>query len=104
MPLPTPSIVLCWPRTTVPGFAVRKLSIEGERSLIERHGRAEIVSDIEAVVSSSDEGCALTNAAVLLELWREQHPKGHEQTMLDYTVKTPEAKSVPLFPSDQRAK
>jgi len=25
MPLPTPSTVLCWPCTTVPGFAVRKL-------------------------------------------------------------------------------
>jgi hypothetical protein len=33
---------------------------------------------------------------LLLELWREQHPKGHEQTMLDYIVKTPEARRVPL--------
>jgi hypothetical protein len=33
---------------------------------------------------------------LLLELWRELHPKGHEQTMLDYTVKSPQAKSVPL--------
>jgi hypothetical protein len=41
---------------------------------------------------------------LLLELWREQHPKGHEQTMLDYTVKTPEARSVPLFPSQSAGK
>jgi hypothetical protein len=41
---------------------------------------------------------------LLLELWRELHPKGHEQTMLDYTVKTQEAKSVSLFPSDSAGK
>jgi 5-methylcytosine-specific restriction endonuclease McrA len=37
---------------------------------------------------------------LLLKLWHELHPKGHEQTMLDYTVKAPQVKSVPLFPSD----
>ena len=34
---------------------------------------------------------------LLLELWREQHPKGHEQVQLDFAVKRPAAKLVPLF-------
>ncbi len=34
---------------------------------------------------------------LLLELWREQHPTGHEQTMLDFSLKKPPAKLVPLF-------
>jgi len=29
---------------------------------------------------------------LLLELWREQHPKGHEQVQLDFTYKKPVAK------------
>ena len=37
---------------------------------------------------------------LLLELWREQHPKGHEQTRLDFTVKLPAAQRVPLFGSE----
>ena len=34
---------------------------------------------------------------LLLELWREQHPKGHEQTALDFKVREPAVQSVPLF-------
>jgi hypothetical protein len=34
---------------------------------------------------------------LLLELWREQHPTGHEQTMLDFNLNKPPAKPVPLF-------
>ena len=34
---------------------------------------------------------------LLLELWREQHPNGHEQVQLDFTVRKPAAKLVPLF-------
>ena len=30
-------------------------------------------------------------------LWREQHPKGHEQTALDLSEKKAPAKLVPLF-------
>jgi hypothetical protein len=33
---------------------------------------------------------------LLLELWREQHPLGHEQTALDFKASFPVAKSVPL--------
>ena len=32
---------------------------------------------------------------LLLELWREQHPTGHEQTTLDFNLKKPPAKPVP---------
>ena len=34
---------------------------------------------------------------LLLQLWREQHPDGHEQTTLDFQVKRSPAKLVPLF-------
>jgi hypothetical protein len=34
---------------------------------------------------------------LLLILWREQHPEGHEQVMIDFTVKSKPAQSVPLF-------
>ena len=33
---------------------------------------------------------------LLLVLWREQHPEGHEQTHLDFNVGNPPAQSVPL--------
>ena len=33
---------------------------------------------------------------LLLELWREQHPNGHEQVQLNFTSKKPAAKLVPL--------
>jgi len=34
---------------------------------------------------------------LLLELWREQHPLGHEQTALDFKANFPVAMSAPLF-------
>lgn len=34
---------------------------------------------------------------LLLELWREQHPKGHEQTNLVFEVKRAALQRVPLF-------
>ncbi len=34
---------------------------------------------------------------LLLELWREQHPKGHEQTALDYTARGPAAEMAHQF-------
>ena len=34
---------------------------------------------------------------LLLELWREQHPYGHEQTSFDYTARRQEPEAVPLF-------
>jgi hypothetical protein len=33
---------------------------------------------------------------LLLVLWREQHPEGHEQTYLDFNVRKPPAQRVPL--------
>ena len=38
---------------------------------------------------------------LLLELWREQHPSGHEQTVLDFSAKKPPARLVPLFVEDR---
>ena len=38
--------------------------------------------------------------ALLLELWREQHPQGHEQTILDFNSKKPAASPVPLLAQD----
>jgi len=34
---------------------------------------------------------------LLLELWREQHPKGHEQTSLGFEAKGTVPMAVPLF-------
>ena len=34
---------------------------------------------------------------LLIELWREQHPESHEQTMLDFGKRGPASESVPLF-------
>ena len=34
---------------------------------------------------------------LLLKLWREQHPKGHEQTNFNFKVQDPVAAHVPLF-------
>lgn len=34
---------------------------------------------------------------LLLQLWREQHPKGHEQRMLNFNVRGPAAQLVSLF-------
>ncbi len=39
---------------------------------------------------------------LLLALWREQHPKGHEQVQLDFTSKKPVAKLVPLFEEEKK--
>jgi hypothetical protein len=39
---------------------------------------------------------------LLLELWREQHPKGHEQVQLDFTSRSPWLNSV-LF-SEMKSK
>lgn len=35
---------------------------------------------------------------LLLELWREQHPEGHEQVQLDFSTRKTPARRVPLFP------
>ena len=35
--------------------------------------------------------------SLLRKLWREQHPKGHEQTTLNFHQTKPVAQSVPLF-------
>ena len=41
--------------------------------------------------------CALEQLPpLLLVLWREQHPEGHEQTYIDFNVRKPPAQSVPL--------
>jgi hypothetical protein len=41
--------------------------------------------------------------ALLLELWREQHPNGHEQTHLNFAQVPTARASVPLFPLQQEA-
>ena len=38
---------------------------------------------------------------LLLVLWREQHPEGHQQVMIDFTTKGKLALPVPLF-SEER--
>ncbi len=40
--------------------------------------------------------------SLLRVLWREQHPKGHEQTGLDFLEKKPPVELIPLFPEEAR--
>jgi hypothetical protein len=67
----------------VPGRSVLHLMI----SLC--HGCHAKVGRTKAVLSQMP--------ALLLELWREQHPLGHEQTTLDFKAKYPAANTAPLF-------
>ena len=39
---------------------------------------------------------------LLLELWREQHPKGHEQTTPKFTLPEPIARPAALFKEDRK--
>jgi 5-methylcytosine-specific restriction endonuclease McrA len=39
---------------------------------------------------------------LLLQLWREQHPQGHEQVMIDFAAKGKPAELVPLFGEECR--
>ncbi len=39
--------------------------------------------------------------ALLRVLWREQHPRAHEQTALNFADKRPPAKRVPLFEEER---
>ncbi len=39
-------------------------------------------------------------APLLLELWREQHPRGHEQPAFDFRAQPPAAVPVPLIPGE----
>jgi hypothetical protein len=39
---------------------------------------------------------------LLLVLWREQHPDGHEQVMIDFAVKAIPALPIPLFPEERQ--
>jgi hypothetical protein len=40
---------------------------------------------------------------LLLQLWREQHPDGHEQVMIDFTVREMLAEPLALFPEKKQA-
>ena len=40
---------------------------------------------------------------LLLKLWREQHPKAHEQVQLDFSSKKLAAKVVPLFEENKES-
>jgi hypothetical protein len=55
----------------------------------------------DAAKSGPHEGCSFPNASpLLLELWREQHPLGHEQIALNFLVLQPVLHPVPLFSED----
>jgi len=41
---------------------------------------------------------------LLLELWREQHPNGHEQTTLNFKARGPAAQAIPLFAGPKRTR
>ena len=48
--------------------------------------------------------CVLSEMpSLLLLLWREQHPDGHEQVMIDFTIRDITAEPVGLFPEEMQA-
>lgn len=51
--------------------------------------------------ASPEESCSFGSASLLLELWREQHPKGHEQDQLNVAVSKPLATPVELFGNER---
>ena len=77
----------------------------GKRSIIVHH-RVPEKSEIGLMISLCP-GChakihrtravMVTMPPLLLELWREQHPRGHEQTALDFRRPVQLAVKVPLF-------
>jgi hypothetical protein len=45
--------------------------------------------------------CVLSEMSpLLLQVWRKQHPDGHEQVLIDFTVGELPAKPVALFPEE----
>jgi hypothetical protein len=48
--------------------------------------------------------CVLSEMpSLLLLLWREQHPDGHEQVMIDFTMREMPAEPLGLFPEETQA-
>ena len=89
------------------GYRCRVCDASGrdKRSIIVHHRRPG--RSVLNLMLSSCPGChakvhrtkAVLSAMLplLLELLREQHPKGHEQVQLDFGVRKPAAKLVALF-------
>jgi hypothetical protein len=89
-------------RCAVPGCTTLK---RGKRSIAVHH-RKQGNSDPKLMITL----CLACHAKVtrtlhlrrewpplLRTLWREQHPKGHEQAVLDFKQRKPSARSIPLF-------
>ncbi len=89
------------------GYCCRVCGASGrrKRSIVVHH-RVPLVSLLHLMISL----CPKCHAKVgrtrvvfslmpplLRELWREQHPEGHEQTMLDFNPKLAVPTSLPLF-------
>jgi len=96
-------------RCAVPGCTTLK---RGKRSIAVHH-RMPGISDPKLMITL----CLACHAKVtrtqylrrewpplLRVLWREQHPKGHEQTVLNFSEKKPLAKLAPLFAVARQAK
>jgi len=47
-------------------------------------------------------GCSEADVPLLLVLWREQHPQGHEQTMLRFNTQLALPEPIALFTSDNK--
>ena len=92
----------CWNGTATAAGCATRLE-RGKRTIIVHH-RVPGRSELKLMISLCP-GCHArvhrTRAVLaampplLLELWREQHPKGHEQTALDF-------KRVPVPPTPVR--
>ena len=99
--------ILSWATGSIPGERWRVCDASGrDKRWISVHHRVPGKSVLSLMLSLCP-GCHAkvhrTKAVLsvmplsLLELWREQHPKGHEQGQLNFFAKGPAAKRVPLF-------
>jgi Transposase len=69
-----------------------------------KHSEAQIIAalkQVEAGRKAEDVAreCSVLSQMppLLLELWRVQHPLGHEQTTLNFNAKSSAAETAPLF-------
>lgn len=91
------------------GYCCRACGASGrvKRSIVVHH-RVPGVSRLHLMISLCPACHAIVSRTrvmrrpmppLLVELWREQHPKGHEQAVLSFEDICPAARPIPLFAS-----
>lgn len=93
----------CWSGTATPAVYVALPVCESALSWSTRVPGRSILNLMISLCPACHAKLGRTKAALrampplLLELWREQHPEGHEQTALNFRTKYINMEPVPLF-------